>query len=82
VKLIRRFIWFGLSLACSTVAARAADPFSADAWRTAAPEEVGIDSAPLVELMDFIRERHIPVHSIQLVRRGPLVLDAYVYPDD
>jgi len=82
VKLIHRFIWFALSLASSTVAARAADGSSADPWRTAAPEEVGIDSAPLVELMDFIRERHIPVHSIQLVRRGRLVLDAYVYPYD
>jgi CubicO group peptidase (beta-lactamase class C family) len=51
-------------------------------WLTATPEEVGIDSAPLVEMFDFIRERQIPVHSIQLVRRGRLVLDAYFYPYD
>jgi CubicO group peptidase (beta-lactamase class C family) len=33
-------------------------------------------------MFDFIRERQIPVHSVQLVRRGRLVLDAYVYPYD
>jgi CubicO group peptidase (beta-lactamase class C family) len=37
---------------------------------------------PLVEMFDFIRERQIPVHSIQLVRRGRLVLDAYFHPYD
>jgi CubicO group peptidase (beta-lactamase class C family) len=46
------------------------------------PEEVGIDSVPLVEMFDFVRERKIPVHSIQLVRGGRLVLDAYFYPYD
>src|ERR1044071_8846262 len=55
---------------------------SAAGWRTAAPEEVGIDSAPLVEMLDFVRARSIPVHSIQLVRGGRLVLDAYIYPYD
>jgi len=50
---------------------------SFETWRTATPEEVGIDSVPLVEMFDFVRERQIPVHSIQLVRRGRLVLDAY-----
>src|ERR1043166_1154749 len=52
------------------------------AWPTAAPEEVGIDSVPLVEMLDFVRERQIPGHSIQLVRGGRLVLDAYFYPYD
>lgn len=58
--------------------ARASSPV----WPTAKPEEVGVDSAPLVEMFDFIRERQIPVHSIQLVRHGYLVLDAYVHPYD
>src|SRR5688572_6124666 len=58
----------------------AAEP--SQAWPTATPEEIGIDSAPLAEMFDFIRERQIPVHSIQLVRRGRLVLDAYFYPYD
>src|SRR5688572_31401263 len=52
------------------------------AWPTATPEEVGMDSAPLAEMFDFIRERQIPVHSIQIVRKGRLVLDSYIYPYD
>lgn len=66
----------------STPAAESPRPLPSETWQTAAPEEVGIDSVPLVEMFDFVRERQIPVHSIQLVRRGRLVLDAYFYPYD
>ena len=79
---MQRFIPLALVLASLLQTARGAEGFSARDWPTAAPEEVGIDSAPLVELLDFIRERQIPVHSIQLVRRGRLVLDAYFFPYD
>jgi CubicO group peptidase (beta-lactamase class C family) len=51
-----------------------------DDWKTATPEEVGIDPAPLVEMFDFVREREIPVHSVQIVRHGRLVLDVYFFP--
>ena len=44
------------------------------------PEEVGMDSAPLLKLFDFVREHQIRVHSLQIVRRGKLVFDAYFYP--
>jgi len=33
-------------------------------------------------MFDFVTEHRIPVHSIQLVRRGHLVLDAYFHPYD
>ena len=49
-------------------------------WPTGTPEEVGLDSAPLAEMFDFVRARTIPVHSVQIVRHGRLVLDAYFYP--
>ncbi|MDB6029495.1 MAG: 6-aminohexanoate-dimer hydrolase [Verrucomicrobiales bacterium] len=51
-----------------------------DEWKTTSPEEVGIDSDSLAEMFRFVRERNIPVHSIQIVRHGRLVLDAYFYP--
>ncbi len=82
MKLPCGFICFALVLVFFVKAARGADGFSTNDWLTAAPEEVGIDSTPLAEMFDFIRERQIPVHSIQLVRRGRLVLDAYFYPYD
>src|SRR5687768_13491414 len=49
-------------------------------WQTASPEEVGLDSAALVEMFDFVRERKIPVHSLQIVRHGRLALDSYFCP--
>ena len=81
-------ILFAVVLAGSVTTASAAPPAelsrspSSQTWPTATPEEVGIDSAPLVEMFDFVRERQIPVHSIQLVRGGRLALDAYFYPYD
>src|SRR5436305_12513551 len=63
-------------------AAESLRPSLVQTWPTATPEEVGIDSVPLIQMIDFIRERQLPVHSIQLVRRGQLVLDAYFYPYD
>jgi CubicO group peptidase (beta-lactamase class C family) len=65
-----------------TLAAESPRTLPSETWQIAAPEEVGIDSVPLVEMFDFVRERQIPVHSIQLVRRGRLALDAYFHPYD
>jgi CubicO group peptidase (beta-lactamase class C family) len=84
-KLPSWFVWFGWSaLVCGVLAAplRGAEGVLNNDWTNAAPEQVGVDSGPLVEAFDFIRARQIPVHSIQLVRRGRLVLDAYFYPYD
>ena len=49
-------------------------------WPTASPEEVGLDSAPLVEMFEYARQHSVPVHSVQIVRHGRLALDAYFYP--
>ena len=69
-------------LSSSIHAAESARRSESEEWQAAAPEEVGIDSVPLVEMFDFVNKREIAVHSIQLVRRGRLVLDAYLYPYD
>jgi CubicO group peptidase (beta-lactamase class C family) len=61
-------------------AASAAPGVQPSAWATASPEEMGIDSASLVEMFDYIRQQNVPVHSAQIVRHGRLVLDAYFYP--
>jgi CubicO group peptidase (beta-lactamase class C family) len=51
-------------------------------WRSATPEQQGMDSAKLAEALDYIREHHIKIHSLLLVRNGYIVLDAYFYPYD
>lgn len=66
-------------IAISAALAAATFPESTT-WPVAAPEEVGVDSTALVEMFDFIRQREIAVHSVQLARKGRLVLDAYFHP--
>lgn len=51
-------------------------------WRTSAPEAQGLDSAKLADLLLFIRERDIPVHSLLIIRDGYVVTDATFYPYD
>src|ERR1051326_4581709 len=49
-------------------------------WLTASPEQVGLDSAALIEMFDYVRQHEVPVHSVQIARHGRLALDAYFYP--
>ena len=49
-------------------------------WIRASPEEVGLDSAPLADMFNYVREHNVPVHSVQIVRHGRLALDSYFYP--
>src|ERR1700733_15604435 len=51
-----------------------------DTWRESLPEEQGVDSRSLVEMLKFIRRRQIPVHNIVVVRHGYVVLDVSFYP--
>jgi len=51
-----------------------------DGWKTATPESQGFDSLKLAEMLRFIRDRNIRLHSMQIVRNGWLVLDARFYP--
>ena len=57
-----------------------AEGASSPVWTTALPEEVGLDSAALVEMFNHVRQHDVPVHSAQIVRHGKLMLDAYFYP--
>src|SRR5207248_918252 len=61
-------------------ASRAAAAAQPSGWPTASPEQMGIDSAPLCEMFDHVRQQNVPVHSVQIVRHGRLVLDSYFYP--
>jgi len=49
-------------------------------WHRSSPEAQGMDSRVLAAAFDFIRQRKIPIHSLQIVRNGSLVLDAYFWP--
>jgi CubicO group peptidase (beta-lactamase class C family) len=50
-----------------------------DGWQSSTPEEQGIDSVKLAEMLDQIQKKNIPIDSLLVIRNGMLVLDAYFY---
>ena len=53
-----------------------------EGWQTNTPEEQGIDSAKLAEMLLTIQQQKIDIHSLMLVRNGAVVVDANFYPYD
>jgi CubicO group peptidase (beta-lactamase class C family) len=49
-----------------------------DGWRTSTPEEQGMDSELLTEMLAHIEENRVRIDSVTIVRHGYLVLDAYL----
>ena len=56
------------------------DRWPTDGWVTSTPEEEGMDSKLLVEMLGEIAREDLPVHSVVVVRHGRVVLDAYFEP--
>jgi CubicO group peptidase (beta-lactamase class C family) len=50
-------------------------------WVSASPEAVGMDSARLETLMDFLEAQDLNLHSLVIIRRGYLVFNLNVYPN-
>ena len=51
-----------------------------NSWKTSTPEEQGMDSRDLLEMLDFIESSGEDIHSVLIIRNGYLVLEAYYYP--
>jgi CubicO group peptidase (beta-lactamase class C family) len=51
-----------------------------EGWQISAPEEQGIRSQMLAEMMEHVKKNNFSIDSILIVRNGYLVLDAYFYP--
>jgi CubicO group peptidase (beta-lactamase class C family) len=49
-------------------------------WRTSTPEEQGIDSQKLADMLALVARRDYNIHSISIIRHGYLVLDVYQPP--
>lgn len=67
-----------LSLGLSSCAADTTAPVGE--WPTASPEQQGFDSAEIAAVIEEIDSKGLPVDSLQVVRNGALILDAYFYP--
>jgi CubicO group peptidase (beta-lactamase class C family) len=56
----------------------------ASAWRTSTPEEQGMDSQRLTQMLTTIQQQHLNLHSLLIIRNGYLVSETYfgVYQQD
>jgi CubicO group peptidase (beta-lactamase class C family) len=53
-------------------------PWPTESWTTATPEEQGMDSGLLNEMMDKIDQHNVLIDSILIVRNGHLVFEEYL----
>jgi len=60
--------------------AEAAQPNQESDWPVSTPEEQGVDSENLLQMIKTIRKEDRNVHSILIVRHGRLLLEAYFSP--
>jgi CubicO group peptidase (beta-lactamase class C family) len=51
-----------------------------EVWIASTPEEQGMDSGKLLEMLNTIEKQHIRLHSLLIIRNGYLVLEAYGEP--
>lgn len=49
-------------------------------WRSSAPEEQGMDSGKLAQMVEHIQQEKLDLDSLLIVRNGYLVSEIYVYP--
>ena len=70
-----------LLLVVGPLASQESVVWPAEDWPTSTPEEQGIDSALLLELLENVADWNLHVDSIMVIRNGFVVLDAYFYPN-
>lgn len=51
-----------------------------EGWRKASPEEMGLDSSTLADMIERIQIGGYNIHSLSVIRNGYLVLDVYFSP--
>jgi CubicO group peptidase (beta-lactamase class C family) len=49
-------------------------------WRSAAPEEQGMDSEKLAQMVEHLQQEKLDLHSLLIVRNGYLVNELHAYP--
>jgi len=67
-------------LIISTSSIAAFDYFPTEGWRLSTPEEQGMHSQKLLQMLETIKEKQIGIQSVAVMRNGYLVLDTYTHP--
>jgi CubicO group peptidase (beta-lactamase class C family) len=58
----------------------AGNTYPTKGWQISTPEEQGIQSKMLVDMMEHIKKNNFNIDSILIIRNGYIVLDSYFYP--
>ncbi len=66
--------------ATPTTAAAVQSYWPTQAWRSSTPEEQGMDSEMLADMLETIEEQDYDIDSVVVVRNGYIVADATLYP--
>jgi CubicO group peptidase (beta-lactamase class C family) len=64
----------------ATTVATAPRYWPTEGWRTATPEEHGIDSAQLARMFEYVQDNDVNLRSLLVIRNGYLVTEAYFDP--
>ncbi len=57
-----------------------APPWPTEEWATSTPNEQGMDSEVLVEMLQYLQDEYANIYSFLVVRNGVLVLEMYNHP--
>ena len=69
-----------LLIGCASLTPETLPPSSASSWPVSTPEEQGLDSETLAQMLLQIEMEDYKIDSVLVVRNGYQVLDAYVHP--
>ncbi len=79
-KLLSLCMAITLLIGCASPTPEILPPSSASSWTVSTPEEQGLDSETLAQMLGQIEGEDYKIDSVLVVRNGYLVLDAYVHP--
>jgi CubicO group peptidase (beta-lactamase class C family) len=48
-----------------------------DSWRTSTPEQQGVDSQKLAQMLDAVEQQNLNMHSLLVIRNGYIVSESY-----
>ncbi|MFC2094382.1 serine hydrolase domain-containing protein [Bacteroidota bacterium] len=91
---VSKFLWFNIVMItlsilvlCTITTTYSQDyntspvkEISTNYWQYSTPEEQGIDSELLAEMLQKIKDENLNIRSIIIIRNGHLVLESYVHP--
>jgi len=66
--------------ACAGATPELLSQWPTEGWLTSTPEEQGMDSEILADMLEIIQEQDYDIDSVVVVRNGYLVVDATVHP--